>query len=116
MSSRNRVVIVVAFKDGKFLMVRNPFRGWEFPGGKVEGGENEIEAIIREVREEAGAEIDRPVKVLKNEELVVFTAKILKFSGEGEFPRRLFDSIPSELAFPREEAELFLSLSKRIWR
>jgi len=31
--------------------------GWEFPGGKVEDGENPDAAVIREVREELGCEI-----------------------------------------------------------
>lgn len=30
---------------------------WEFPGGKVEAGEGEVEALVREVREELDVEI-----------------------------------------------------------
>lgn len=46
---------MVHHPNGKILMIRSPRRGWEFPGGQVEEGENLIEALQREIQEESGA-------------------------------------------------------------
>jgi 8-oxo-dGTP diphosphatase len=44
--------VLVAQRSG------GPFDGrWEFPGGKVEPGESELSALVREIREELGAGI-----------------------------------------------------------
>ena len=48
---------------GRFLMTTRPpgkvFEGyWEFPGGKLEAGETTAQALMRELHEELGVEID----------------------------------------------------------
>ena len=43
---------------GKILLVNSPWRGWEYPGGLIEPGETFQQALHREVREEAGVEIE----------------------------------------------------------
>ena len=58
------VVAAVIERDGRVLVTRRPpgvhLEGhWEFPGGKVHDGEDEAEALIREIREE----LDCAVKV-----------------------------------------------------
>jgi 8-oxo-dGTP diphosphatase len=45
---------LISNKEGKILLVKSPRRGWEFPGGQVEVGEDLITALKREVEEESG--------------------------------------------------------------
>ena len=52
------VAALVVNDDGRILLVKSPWRGWEYPGGLVEPGETFCEALHREVREEAGVEIE----------------------------------------------------------
>ena len=59
------LVVAAALIDaeGRVLMARRPVGKqhgglWEFPGGKVEPGETPQAALIRELREELGVEID----------------------------------------------------------
>jgi 8-oxo-dGTP diphosphatase len=49
---------MVTDADNQLLLVKNNYRGWEFPGGFVDKGESIKNAAIREVKEESGIEID----------------------------------------------------------
>ena len=57
------VVVAAAIeRDGRYLAARRTKPDWaagrwEFPGGKVEPGESEADALAREIREELGVEI-----------------------------------------------------------
>ncbi len=69
-----RSVAAIVVSDGKFFVARRPFGGalgmmWEFPGGKVEEGETDEEAIVREFDEEFGAAVV-PVRMLGQTEFL----------------------------------------------
>lgn len=49
---------VVLNDEGEILLIRGPRRGWEQPGGQVEEGESIHDAVIREVKEETGIDIE----------------------------------------------------------
>lgn len=57
------VVGAVIVRDGRVLAARRTRPAelagkWEFPGGKVEEGENPREAVVRELREELSSTIE----------------------------------------------------------
>ena len=59
-----RVVCAVVVEDGKYLCTQRlrshkqyQSERWEFPGGQVEEGECDHEALIREIREEMGWDV-----------------------------------------------------------
>lgn len=61
----NVAVGILIKPTGEVLMAQRPdgkpYAGyWEFPGGKVEAGEEILAALVREFREELGVEIDPP--------------------------------------------------------
>ncbi|WP_406823947.1 (deoxy)nucleoside triphosphate pyrophosphohydrolase [Pedobacter sp. KACC 23697] len=85
-----RVVCGIIFKEDKILLCRRkpekPLGGyWEFPGGKVEFGESESKALIRELKEELAmqVEIGDHFKTIIHQyeiqiELIAYTCKFIQ--------------------------------------
>ncbi|MFA1822012.1 RNA deprotection pyrophosphohydrolase [Virgibacillus oceani] len=56
-SKNPKHVWVICKYKNKWLLTKHKERGMEFPGGKVEEGENAEQAAIREVEEETGGRV-----------------------------------------------------------
>lgn len=78
------VAALVTNEKGEILLVNSPWRGWEYPGGLIEPGESFHQALHREIREEAGVEVEITgfVGICKNVERNIvnidFTARYLR--------------------------------------
>ena len=61
--AKTRGVMCLIENDGRFLFVRNSYgKGqWTLPGGRVKKRESFEEGVIREVREEVGIKIEKPI-------------------------------------------------------
>lgn len=64
----SRSVAAIVIREGRVLLAQRGFSGplaklWEFPGGKVETGESDAEALVREFTEEFGVPV-RPLRLL----------------------------------------------------
>jgi 8-oxo-dGTP diphosphatase len=56
---RIRVVAAEIARGGRYLITQRAPRAvlpllWEFPGGRVEDGESDVDAVVREIREKFG--------------------------------------------------------------
>jgi 8-oxo-dGTP diphosphatase len=59
---------IVENELGEILLVKTQHGGWVFPGGQVEVGENLMDALIREIKEESGVDttVTRLIGVYSN--------------------------------------------------
>lgn len=92
------VVCGLIQKERKFLITRrkqNKTLGgyWEFPGGKTEPDETDIEALKREIREELGIEIYNLSYFTENtHEYDKFKIQLKAYKCESEYdPKKLID-------------------------
>ncbi len=69
MRPKIRVVGAMIESQGKYLITQRPPRAslpllWEFPGGRVEAGETDEEALARELREEMAIAVEVAERVI----------------------------------------------------
>lgn len=59
---------LITNEESQVLLIHHPERGWEFPGGQVEVGEDLTTALEREVTEETGivVTVERLVGIYQN--------------------------------------------------
>jgi 8-oxo-dGTP diphosphatase len=69
-----RVAAAVIPSGGRYLMTRRAAGShmaghWEFPGGKIEPGETPGQALVRELHEELGVQVEtaEPVDILRHQ-------------------------------------------------
>lgn len=54
---------IILDREGRVLLIKHRFRpgsGWGIPGGFLQAGEEPVDALRRELREEIGLELDQP--------------------------------------------------------
>jgi ADP-ribose pyrophosphatase YjhB (NUDIX family) len=86
------VKAVVTDVDERILLVRHGYLpGWHFPGGGVEAGETCVQALARELEEEAMITIDAPpllhgvfhnVHASRRDHVVVYLVRRFRILGE----------------------------------
>ena len=109
------IVLGIVEYNGKFLVVKRAKKEgsliWAFPGGKIEAGENETQALIREIKEETNI-ISEPVKKIGErihpDTHIKSSYLVCKYKS-GEIKPNLREVLESKWASPQDIIKLFSS-------
>jgi 8-oxo-dGTP diphosphatase len=89
------VVAAAILRDGRVLACRRAggayAEQWEFPGGKVEPGEDETAALVRECREELGLEVTVGFRIGADTPVGVGLLRLYAATATGEPLLRVHD-------------------------
>ena len=101
-------VLVFIKEESKWLMVKNKFRSWEFPGGHSENNESVFETAKREAFEEAGVDIKNPkyvgyYRLASGHTTLIVTAEVEAYHDIPEefetIERKFMSEFPLSLSF-----------------
>lgn len=106
-------VACIVYKDGKILVAHRIPKGdmgnrWEFPGGKVDAGETDQMAIVREMHEEFGVKAVPGEKITScsffhKEKECFLNAYLVQLEHDGiEKPYVLTEHTEYKWVFPKE--------------
>lgn len=110
-------VACIVFKNGKILVAHRIPKGdmgnrWEFPGGKVDEGETDQIAVVREMREEFGVKAVPSEKIAScsffhKEKECFLNAYLVQLEHDGiEKPYVLTEHTEYKWVFPEEIKKL----------
>lgn len=104
---------VIERPDGTFLLGRRPPNGiyagwWEFPGGKVEAGETPQQALVRELQEELGIDVECAYPWIMREHVYEHAHVRLRFFRVTEWRGELRDLQHDQLAWQQAD-DVFVS-------
>ena len=90
-TERAEFTVLCLIQDGNKILLQNrvkeDWKGYTLPGGHVEPGESFVDAVVREMKEETGLEIDNPRMVgikqfpIEGGRYIVFLFKTESFKG-----------------------------------